>query len=166
MRCEPNGCEVARHMEFFMEIVFGSGRRRNWMDNITSEQRKKNMTAIKDKKTRIENILCKALWQKGYRYRRCYNKLPGKPDIVFIGRKVVVFCDSEFWHGRNYDQFIARIGTNQEYWAKKIKRNMERDKEVTADLERIGWMVLRFWGKQITKETDYCVAVIENALKS
>jgi len=135
------------------------------MDNLSIEQRKKSMTAIKSKKTSIENILCKALWQKGYRYRRCYTKLVGTPDIVFVAKKVAVFCDSEFWHGYDFCKFEARIGTNQEYWKKKIQRNIERDKQVTEELERTGWRVLRFWGKQIKKDTQPCVELIEHALE-
>ena len=134
------------------------------MDNLSNEQRKKNMSAIKSSRTTLENILCKALWQKGYRYRRCYTKLVGKPDIVFVGKKVVIFCDSEFWHGYDFCEFKTRIGTNQDYWKKKIQRNIERDKQVNDELEKSGWLVLRFWGKQITKDTQSCIELIEHAL--
>ena len=124
------------------------------MDNLTPEQRRKSMQAIKSKNSKIECILRKALWQKGYRYRKNYIKLIGKPDIVFIGRKVAIFCDSEFWHGYNYSETVARVGTNKEYWQQKIKRNIDRDKEVTSVLQEQGWAVLRFWEKQILKTTD------------
>lgn len=134
------------------------------MDDLTPEQRKKNMRAIKSSETDIESILRKVLWGKGYRYRKNYKKIPGKPDIVFPTQKIAVFCDSEFWHGYDFDQFKTRIGTNQDYWLKKIQRNMERDKEITAALENNGWTVLRFWGKQIKKQTNDCVSIIEDNL--
>ena len=69
------------------------------MDNLTKDQRRKNMKHIKSKDTKIEVILRKALWKKGYRYRKNYNKLLGKPDIVLPKYKIVIFCDSEFFHG-------------------------------------------------------------------
>lgn len=130
------------------------------MDNLTPEQRKKNMRAIKSKDTKIELILRKELWVRGYRYRKNYKKLPGKPDIVFTKYKIAVFCDSEFWHGKNYEESTSRIGTNSDYWRQKIKRNMERDKEVNELLAEEGWTVLRFWEKEINKETEQCLQII------
>jgi DNA mismatch endonuclease vsr len=136
------------------------------MDNHTPEQRKKNMQAIRSKDSKIEVVLRKALWEKGYRYRKNYKKLIGKPDIVFIGKKVAVFCDSEFWHGKDYHACVDRIETNSSYWKQKIKRNIERDLEVTKDLEEQGWTVHRFWESEILKETDKCVELIERSLHS
>ncbi len=134
------------------------------MDNHTTEQRKKNMQAIKSKDSKIELILRKALWAKGYRYRKNYKKLEGKPDIVFIGKKLVIFCDSEFWHGKDYHTCVDRISTNESYWKKKIKRNIERDIEVNNILQEQGWRVIRFWETQIIKETDSCIKLIEQAI--
>lgn len=136
------------------------------MDNLTPEQRKKNMRAVKSIDTKIELILRKALWSKGYRYRKNYKKLPGKPDIVFTKYKIAVFCDSEFWHGKNYEESTSRIGTNSDYWKQKIKRNIERDKEVNELLNKEGWTVLRFWEKEIKKELDNCLKQIENNIKN
>lgn len=127
------------------------------MDNHTPEQRRKNMQAIKSKDTSIERILRKALWAKGYRYRKNYKKLIGKPDIVMPKYKIAIFCDSEFWHGKNYKECTDHIGTNSEYWKHKIKRNIERDIEVNETLKAQGWTVLRFWDKEIIKETERCV---------
>lgn len=134
------------------------------MDNHTSEQRRKNMQAIKSEDTKIECTLRKALWHRGYRYRKNYKKLIGKPDIVFVGKRVAVFCDSEFWHGYNYKETVDRIGTNQVYWKDKIKRNMERDIVVTETLRKEGWIVLRFWEKEIEKQLDQCIEKIKEAL--
>ena len=79
------------------------------MDNLTKEQRKKTMQAIKSKNTKIEVTLRKELWERGYRYRINYNKLPGNPDIVFISKKIAIFCDGEFWHGYNWDENKKKI---------------------------------------------------------
>lgn len=136
------------------------------MDNHTPEQRKKNMQAIKSKDTKIEIILRKELWSRGYRYRKNYKKLIGKPDIALTKYKIVVFCDSEFWHGKNYKESTDRIGTNSEYWKQKIKRNMERDREVNEKLIADGWIVLRFWEKEIRKEFDSCISKIEEAIQN
>lgn len=135
------------------------------MDNHTPEQRRKNMQAIRAKDTKIECILRKRLWDMGYRYRKNYKKLIGKPDIVLTKYKIAIFCDSEFWHGKDYDKSVGRIGTNQGYWKQKIARNIERDKEVTQKLENDGWIVLRFWEKEILKETEQCVEEVLCAIR-
>ena len=134
------------------------------MDNHTPEQRHKNMQAIRSKDSNIELKLRKELWKRGYRYRKNYKKLVGKPDIVFIGKKVVVFCDSEFWHGKDYHASVDRIKTNEEYWKKKIKRNIERDAEVNEVLQSQGWIVLRFWESDILNNLDDCICKISNCL--
>ena len=135
------------------------------MDNHTPEQRKKNMQAIKSKDTEIEIILRKELWSRGYRYRKNYKKLIGKPDIALTKYKIAIFCDSEFWHGKNYRESTDRIGTNAEYWKQKILRNIERDRQVTEQLTLDGWTVLRFWEKDIRKDTETCVQTILNAIE-
>lgn len=136
------------------------------MDNLTAEQRRKNMQAIKCKDTSIECILRKELWARGFRYRKNYKKLVGKPDIVMPKYKLVIFCDSEFWHGKNYHESTDRIGTNSDYWKQKIKRNIERDKEVNEKLIADGWTVLRFWEKEIRKELDKCVEQVVSVIES
>ena len=136
------------------------------MDNHTPEQRKKNMQAIKSKDTEIELILRKELWSRGYRYRKNYKKLIGKPDVVLTKHKIVIFCDSEFWHGKNYHESTGRIGTNADYWKQKIQRNIERDREVNEQLEKEGWTVLRFWEKEIKKEFDRCISVIQETIEN
>jgi DNA mismatch endonuclease (patch repair protein) len=131
------------------------------MDNLTKEQRRKNMQAIKSKDTIIELKLRKALWQKGYRYRINYNNLPGRPDIVFTKKKIAIFCDSEFWHGYDWRNRKERIKSNRDYWIKKIERNIERDRYINQQLESQGWQVLRFWGREIQENLDYCISLIE-----
>lgn len=135
------------------------------MDRLTPEQRHKNMKAVKNKDSDIELKLRKELWSRGLRYRKNYTKIIGKPDIVFIGKKVAVFCDSEFWHGYNWEERKKDFKSHQEFWIPKIERNMQRDIEVTEALEADGWTVLRFWGKEIKKNTSACADVIERAVK-
>lgn len=136
------------------------------MDNHTPEQRRKNMQAIKSKDTKIECMLRKELWHRGYRYRKNYKKLIGKPDIVITKYKLAIFCDSEFWHGKNYEESVCRIETNSNYWKQKIKRNVERDIEVNNALKNDGWIVLRFWSKDILKDVAACADQIDVIIKS
>ena len=134
------------------------------MDDLTPEQRKKNMRAIRSKDTTIELALRKALWQRGIRYRKNYKGLIGKPDIVITKYRIAVFCDSDFWHGYDWENRTARIKQNQNYWIPKIERNMKRDREVTAALVEQGWIVLRFWEHTIRKELEECVDDIQEAV--
>lgn len=136
------------------------------MDKHTPEQRRKNMQAVKNKDSQIELLLRKELWQRGIRYRKNVNKIFGKPDIVFIGKKVAVFCDSEFWHGYNWEERKKDFKSHQEFWIPKIERNIERDKEVTKKLESEGWTVIRFWGNEIKKNTAQCADIIEKVVDS
>ncbi len=136
------------------------------MDKHTPEQRHKNMQAIKNKNTEIERILQKELWSRGLRYRKNVNKIFGKPDLVFISKKVAVFCDSEFWHGYNWEERKQDFKSHQDFWVTKIERNIARDKEVTQKLTEEGWTVLRFWGKEIKNNTMYCADIIEKAVCS
>ena len=125
-----------------------------------------NMRKIHSKDTSIELLLRKALWHKGYRYRKNYKALPGAPDIVLTKYKIAIFCDSEFFHGKDWEILKPRLekSKNSEYWQKKITRNMERDEEVNKQLMFLGWTVIRFWGKDILKDTDECIKVIEETI--
>lgn len=135
-------------------------------DVLTPEQRHKNMKNIRSTNTTIEVLLRKALWEKGYRYRKNYNKLPGKPDIVIIKYKLAIFCDSDFFHGKDWEILKPRLenGNNSEYWVNKISRNRERDEEVNKKLLFMGWTVIRFWGNDIKKHTEECVKMIEEVI--
>lgn len=135
-------------------------------DVLTKEQRKKNMQHIRAKDTKIEIILRKALWKKGYRYRKNYKKLPGNPDIVLTKYKIAIFCDSEFFHGKDWEVLKPRLekGSNSQFWISKISRNRERDDEVNKRLLFEGWTVIRFWGNEIQKHTDECMKVVEETI--
>ena len=132
----------------------------------TKEQISYNMQQVKNKDSKIEVLLRKELWSRGIRYRKNVNRIYGKPDIVFIGKKIAVFCDSEFWHGYNWEERKKDFKSHQEFWIPKIERNMERDAEVTAKLKSEGWTVIRFWGNEIKKNTAQCADIIEKAVHS
>ena len=145
------------------------------MDDLTIEQRKKNMRHIKSKDTKPELILRKTLWGKGYRYRKYYKKLPGKPDVVLTKYKICVFVDSEFFHGKNFDSGYKSAkyqslkeqltdSDNSSYWLSKIQCNMARDRDIDAELKSMGWEVLRFWSKEVINNTEECLNEIEKAI--
>ena len=136
------------------------------MDVLNAEQRHKCMSHIKSKDTSIEVSLRRALWKKGYRYRKNYSALPGKPDIVLIKYRIAIFCDGELFHGKNWEILKPRLlkGNNPDFWVKKIERNMKRDDENDKKLLFLGWTVIHFWGNDILKNTDQCVKVIEEAI--
>ena len=131
----------------------------------TAEQRHKNMQAVKSKDTAIELLLRKELWSRGIRYRKTVKSIIGKPDIAFIKKKVAVFCDSEFWHGFDWEHKKSDIKSNRDFWIPKIEKNIARDKEVNDALAADGWIVLRFWGQQIKKDVKACADLIVAALK-
>ena len=135
------------------------------MDKLTRDQRRKNMWAIKCKDSEIERLLRSALWKRGCRYRKNDCRLEGKPDIVLSKYKIAVFCDSEFWHGYNWDVRKEDIKSNRAFWIKKIEGNMKRDAAVNEILQKQGWTVLRFWGRDIQKHLEACVEEIEKAVE-
>lgn len=132
----------------------------------TQEQIHFNMQRIKNKDSDIEQLLRRSLWKRGLRYRKNVKSVFGHPDIVFIGKKVAVFCDSEFWHGYDWERRKNDFKVRRDFWIPKIERNIERDKEVTRKLEQEGWLVLRFWGKEIKKDSEQCAELIEKAVQS
>ena len=136
------------------------------MDRLTPEQRHKNMINIKSKDTSIELLLRKALWKKGIRYRKNYKKIPGTPDIAITQYKIAIFCDSEFFHGKDWEVLRPKLekGSNPDFWIKKIGKNIEHDNEINKELNFLGWTVIRFWGNDIKKKTDECIKVIEEVI--
>lgn len=136
------------------------------MDRLTKEQRHKNMSHIRSKNTSIEVLLCKELRRRGYGYRKNFKELPGKPDIVLTKYKIAIFCDGEFFHGKDWSNQRERIlkGSNPEFWISKIERNMERDEEINKELLHLGWTVLRFWGNDIKTDIASCIDEIETAI--
>ena len=131
-----------------------------------SEKSHKTMSRIKGKDTKSEVLLRKYLWHNGIRYKKNYSGLPGTPDIVIPKYKMVIFCDSEFFHGKDWEKQKSKIekGSNSDYWVKKIERNMERDRQKDALLKAKGWIVLHFWSKEIEKDIEGCYYRIIEAI--
>lgn len=129
----------------------------------TAPERSKIMKAIKRKDTQVELLLRKALYKRGIRYRIDYGKLPGRPDIAVTSKRIAIFCDSEFWHGRNWEEKKEKIKTNREYWIPKIERNIARDKQNNKKLLETGWVVLRFWESEILRSIESVCEKIERA---
>lgn len=127
----------------------------------TKEQISFNMKQVKSKDSKIEIELRHELWNRNLRYRKNVSTIFGKPDIAFIGKKIAIFVDSDFFHGFDWANKQNEIKTNREFWIKKIERNMERDNEVNQRLRSDGWTVLRFWGHEIKKDVTACADIIE-----
>jgi DNA mismatch endonuclease (patch repair protein) len=123
--------------------------------------------ASKKSDTRPELALRRLLFRAGYRYRKDVAGLPGRPDIAFLKAKVAVFCDGDFWHGRDWAARKAALarGSNAPYWLAKIERNMQRDLESQRKLEARGWLVLRFWESEITAAPAAVAREIASALE-
>lgn len=133
-------------------------------DIFTEGKRSEIMSSIKGENTGPELRLRKALWRLGFRYRKNYGELPGKPDIVFIGDRLAVFVDGCFWHG--CPEHYREPESNRDYWIPKIERNRERDRRQTEELEDMGWTVLRFWEHEVNGELEKVVEAIESEIQS
>lgn len=129
--------------------------------NSTPETRKR-MSKVKLKGGKAETALAKALWQRGYRYRRNDKRLPGSPDIAILKYQIAVFIDGEFWHGKDWEIRKDRLKRNREYWIEKIEENMARDMRDDQLLVQIGWTPIHFWEKEVMKNLPACIAEIED----
>jgi len=132
------------------------------MDNLTKEQRRKNMQHIRSADTVPERKIMQELKRRKIYFAEHVRRIIGKPDIVFRRKKVVVFIDSDFWHGHP-KRFIMPI-TNYEYWSGKIARNKERDKQVTKELRSKRWKVIRLWEYDIKHNFEKCIKIILKAV--
>jgi DNA mismatch endonuclease (patch repair protein) len=133
-----------------------------------SEAASRAKRATRKRNTRPELILRRALWAVGVRYRTHLAGLPGSPDIVIRQVRVVVFCDGDFWHGRDWPTLRAKLlrRHNSDYWIAKIARNRERDREQTEHLAREGWLVLRLWESDILRDPAAAAATIKTAVEA
>jgi len=138
------------------------------MDVFSTKKRSWIMSRIKSCNTKFEveflKLLSHKLYKKGYRYRKHYSRLPGKPDIVFIKQRVAIFLDGDFWHGYKFKKGSSKLP--KKYWLEKIEKNIERDKIVNRKLGRLEWKVLRFWENQIKNNSEKAIIKIENFLKN
>jgi DNA mismatch endonuclease, patch repair protein len=133
------------------------------MDTFSKQKRSEIMARIKGKDSGMELSLRRALTEANIRYRKNVNRLPGKPDIAFIGKKVVVFLDSCFWHGCKWHGSMPK--SNKEFWRQKIRKNKERDSIVTRDYKQMNWTVLRFWEHELKRDTQKVVSLIRTAIE-
>lgn len=131
----------------------------------SKEQISHNMSRVRSSGSLIERTLGKALWSAGIRYRKQYKKIHGKPDFALVSRKIAIFCDSSFWHGRGYPETASQFKSNKDFWLPKIQRNIARDEQVNSLLNGMGWVVLRFWDDQILNDADGCVRVVSDAIR-
>ena len=131
---------------------------------MTPEARHRIMSKVRSSNTSIELALRKALWHEGIRYRKNLASLPGRPDIAITKYRIAIFCDGEFWHGKNWDSKKDSIKTNRAYWLSKIERNIARDNKNEKKLFSMGWVVFRFWGEDISKHLNECVNEIKEAI--
>ena len=126
----------------------------------TDEATSKRMANVKLKRGKAESILAKTLWQKGYRYRLNYRRLPGSPDIAILKYRIAVFVDGEFWHGYDWENRKQKLQRNREYWIEKIEENIARDIRNDEKLKASGWIPVHFWEKEVLKNLDKCIDMI------
>lgn len=122
------------------------------MDIYDPEKRSNIMSKIKGKGTKLEEKGWQLLRDAGLQFRKHPKGIPGNPDAANKSRKIAVFFDSEFWHGYDWKNRKENIKSNKKFWTRKIERNIERDKEVTAELKAKGWAVIRIWEKELNKK--------------
>ena len=127
----------------------------------TDAQTSKRMSNVKLKQGDAEKLLAKKLWHKGYRYRLNYKAMPGSPDIAILKYHIAIFVDGEFWHGYDWANKKEKLKRNREYWIEKIEENISRDSRVDKELVAKGWTPVHFWSKEVIKETESCIATIE-----
>ncbi|MEM6516355.1 MAG: very short patch repair endonuclease [Bacteroidota bacterium] len=123
----------------------------------TTKKRSKIMGKIRGKNTKPELQFRRALWAKGVRYRVDNKSLPGRPDVSIKKYKLTIFIDGEFWHGYNWEKRKEKLKSNRAFWIPKIERNMQRDREVNAQLENMGFTVFRFWESEVKKNLNTCI---------
>ena len=123
------------------------------------------MKSLSHKKSKVESVLAKALWHKGFRYRLNYKKLPGTPDIAITKYKIAIFVDGEFWHGKNFEKNKTKLKNNRDYWIEKIEENIKRDIKNDTLLQQKGWIPVHFWSKDVIKGVNSCISIIEDFIK-
>lgn len=115
----------------------------------TPEQRSRTMQAVRSRNTKPEMLVRRALHSVGLRYRLHDRRLPGSPDLVFPGRRLVVFVHGCFWHQHPGCSAASRPKSNTDYWNKKLNKNVERDRLVKKRLEQEGWFTITIWECQV-----------------
>jgi DNA mismatch endonuclease (patch repair protein) len=144
------------------------GRSFRGLKAASAHSRRAAQGSSKKSNTRCEMALRHALWSSGFRYLLFLRGVSGRPDIIFQRARVLVFCDGDFWHGRNLRARLARLsrGHNAVYWMNKIRTNVERDRATTALLRKEGWRVIRLWESDILRDPAAAAATVADALRS
>lgn len=132
-------------------------------DKFDKKTRSAIMSHIRHKNTSLEVNFRKLLWEKGLRGYRIHYNLPGKPDIVYVSKKIVIFLDGDFWHGYNWKK-LGKVPPKK-YWQEKIQKNIDRAKKYNKQLKKDGWTVLRFWEHDVKKKPDKCIKKVKEAWK-
>lgn len=122
------------------------------VDTVSKKKRSEIMSRIKSKNSKIEVLFRKKLWKQGFRYSKNSTKYFGKPDIVLLKHKTVIFIDSCFWHGCKKHCRIPAV--RKKYWTEKIQRNKERDKEVSRYYKKQEWKIFRVWEHDLMKSLE------------
>lgn len=133
------------------------------MDNLTKEQRRKNMQNIRSTNTAPERLIMKELLRRKIYFAKYVNSIIGKPDIVFRHKKIIIFVDSDFWH-RHPERFIMPK-SNKKYWKAKIEQNKKRDKEINKQLKKGGWKTIRIWEYDIKHNLNRSIKKILKAIE-
>ena len=115
-----------------------------------------NMSRIKGKDTKPEETVRKYVFSKGFRYRKNVSTLPGKPDIVLPKYKTCIFVHGCFWHKHEGCKYFVWPKSNEEFWKDKLEKNVTRDKNEQAELEKMGWHILIVWECQLKKKNKLC----------
>ena len=131
----------------------------------TTPEVSKRMKALSHKKSKVESVLAKALWHKGYHYRLNYKKLPGTPDIALTKYKIAIFVDGEFWHGKDFEKTKEKLKNNKDYWIEKIEENIQRDIKNDNLLRQIDWIPIHLWSDDVKSSLAYCINEIEEIIQ-
>ena len=127
---------------------------------------RERMSRVRLKGGKAEVLLAKALWHRGYRYRKNDKRLPGSPDIAVLKHRIAVFVDGEFWHGKDWQTRKDRLNRNREYWIEKIQENMARERRDDELLAQAGWTPIHFWEKDVLKDPEGCASAVEELILS
>ena len=128
-------------------------------DPLSPEARSETMRRIRSRDTKPELALRRELYRRGLRYRVDYARAPGRPDLALVGRKLAIFVDGEFWHGKKLSE--ERLSEMPEYWQRKIGRNVARDRRVNAELIELGWTVIRVTDRAVGRDVCEIANYIE-----
>lgn len=130
----------------------------------STPETRKRMSKVKLKGGKAETLLAKALWHKGYRYRKNDKRLPGSPDIAILRHRIAVFVDGEFWHGKDWRIRKDKLKRNREYWIQKIEENIARDFRNDQLLTQADWTPIHFWEKEVLKNLPACIDEVEETI--